>query len=165
MALRESKDLAGQSVNHEQASDWQRHLAGYAAVVVLIGFALVMVWLFMEAVDASDPEWTRYVYLLSGIEAVVFAAVGWLFGREVNRQRAESAEERADTADQQRTSALATAAREEQKGRSLAHAIHTKAQRAAPRDASAQPPGDVSRATPGDISDLAVLASRLYPDQ
>lgn len=36
--------------------------------------------------------------LLTGVESLVFAATGWLFGREVNRQRAEVAEADKDKA-------------------------------------------------------------------
>jgi hypothetical protein len=48
--------------------------------------------------NINEIEWGRNVYLYSGLEALAYAAAGFLFGREVNRQRAERAEENADKA-------------------------------------------------------------------
>lgn len=64
------------------------------AIALLIGYAVTVFALF-EAADNStvtEPVWSRYIYLLGGLEAIVFTAVGWLFGREVNRKQAEQAE-------------------------------------------------------------------------
>ena len=61
------------------------------AVLALAAFAVFVLYL-LEHSDVAQTRWERYVYLLTGIEAIVFAAVGWLFGREVGRpvvQRAQ----------------------------------------------------------------------------
>ena len=65
------------------------------AVVLLALYVIVVFFLFRDADDndVSETIWSRYTYLLGGLEAVVFTAVGWLFGREVNRKQAEQAEE------------------------------------------------------------------------
>ena len=60
-----------------------------AAIVLLLLGGLLIAFLLVN-VGASEPTWQRYVYLLSGVEAVVFAAVGWLFGKEVHREQAEN---------------------------------------------------------------------------
>ncbi|PKA97242.1 hypothetical protein B0O79_0895 [Flavobacteriaceae bacterium MAR_2009_75] len=59
------------------------------AVLVFYGF---FIHFLIGKVDSGDPSWSRLIYLFSGVEAIVFAAVGFLFGKEVNRRRAEKAE-------------------------------------------------------------------------
>jgi len=66
--------------------------------LVSIGF-MIGYWVFLSNLadkvndgKITDAQWNRYVYLVNGVEAIVFAAAGFLFGREVNRQRAENAE-------------------------------------------------------------------------
>ncbi len=62
------------------------------AIGVLIAYGFFIHFLTGEA-KAEEPEWSRLIYLFSGVEAIVFAAAGFLFGKEVNRKRAENAEE------------------------------------------------------------------------
>jgi hypothetical protein len=69
---------------------------------VLLGIALFLIALYVVGLSillqladdtgTNETIWSRYTYLLAGFEAVVFTAVGWLFGREVNRKQAEQAE-------------------------------------------------------------------------
>lgn len=66
-------------------------------IVALGGFAILIMHL-LGRTNAAELEWSRLVYLLSGVEAIAFAAAGYFFGREVNRKRAESAEKRVDVA-------------------------------------------------------------------
>jgi len=70
------------------------------ALALLVGYAITLIVLFKLADNSnvSEPVWSRYIYLLGGLEAVVFTAVGWLFGREVNRKQAEQAEKATDEA-------------------------------------------------------------------
>jgi hypothetical protein len=72
------------------------------AVVLLIVFLAATYILYQAADTQNTQEWERLVYIFGAIEAVAFTAIGWVFGREVNRQRAETAEKRADGAEQQR---------------------------------------------------------------
>ena len=64
------------------------------AVALLVAYGVTIFVLFNLADDSGvdEPIWSRYIYLLGGLEAIVFTAVGWLFGREVNRKQAEQAE-------------------------------------------------------------------------
>ena len=69
------------------------------AVVALISYA-AFIYHMSNLASATNPAtneivWTRLVYLFSGVEGIAFAAAGFLFGREVNRARAETAEARA----------------------------------------------------------------------
>lgn len=85
------------------------------ACLAITGFGVFVMFL-LTRLGLDDLQWTRATYLLNGVEAIAFAAAGFLFGREVQRGRAESAERRAENAE--------TVARQNQdeaaKGRSLA---------------------------------------------
>lgn len=112
--------------NGKARANWQSVVAYGVAIIALLGFALLIIDL-LGRTGASDLEWTRAVFLLSGVEAVAFAGAGFLFGREVNRQRAESAEERGDAAEARASEAEVNAAQSEQKGRGLKAAVRAKA--------------------------------------
>jgi preprotein translocase subunit SecF len=85
------------------------------ACVALAGFGALIVYMFSK-LGLQEPAWSRAVYLLNGVEAVAFAAAGFLFGREVNRGRAENAEIRANQAEN-------TAKEKEQEAKNLAAAV------------------------------------------
>jgi hypothetical protein len=82
---------------------WHRQFLIAAALLlafgVLVGFMLVL------ADTTKDAVWQRRIYLFSAVQAIVFTAVGWLFGREVNRSAAESARQEVSTARQNETAA------------------------------------------------------------
>lgn len=65
------------------------------AILAILGFSLFL-YHMLGLTKVEETEWTRAVYLLSGVEAIVYAAVGYLFGKDVNRERAENAEKRAE---------------------------------------------------------------------
>lgn len=69
-----------------------------AGVLVAYGF---FIYYLIGKVGVKDPDWSRLIYLFSGVEAIVFAAAGFLFGKEVNRKRAEQAEIEKDHAKKQ----------------------------------------------------------------
>jgi hypothetical protein len=75
--------------------------------IALLVVAGVFVTFLLRQLGASETEWSRAVFVWSGVEAVLFAAVGWFFGKEVNRERAEAAEREAAKA-QAETSAART---------------------------------------------------------
>lgn len=85
------------------------------ACVALTGFGALIIYM-MSRLGLQEPQWSRALYLLNGVEAVAFAAAGYLFGREVNRGRAENAEKRADQAED-------TAKEKEQDAKNLAVAV------------------------------------------
>ena len=129
------------------------------AVAVLVLFGLLSVYLLLER-DMPEPEWTRAVFVVAGIEALAYAAAGFLFGREVHRQWAERAESRAARAEARAVEAETRTLEAEKRGaeaaacgRSLAAAVHAKASRA--RQGTA--------ATPADLLELDDLATRSYP--
>lgn len=87
-----------------QPGKWQWQF--FVAVGLLVGFAgLVVAMLFLAKV--GETMWQRQVYVFGAVEAVVFTAVGWVFGREVSRSAVQSAVD-----DAQRSKADSIAARE-----------------------------------------------------
>src|SRR5690348_739690 len=102
-------------------------VAVIVAVMLLLGFGALIWFLVSQAGSAAEGTWSRFVYLFGSAEALVFTAVGWLFGREVNRQAAQNAEARADQATTRAESATHEAAQQEAKGRALKAAVETRA--------------------------------------
>ena len=94
------------------ASKWLLPIAVFLLALYVV---ILSVLLFTaDDKDVSENIWGRYTYLLGGLEAIVFTAVGWLFGREVNRKQAEQAEK-----------ATEEAAQAKKKGEGLKQAILT----------------------------------------
>ena len=162
----------------QQGTRWTWQFA--VVVGLLIGFgALVVVMLF--AIGGSDIAWQRRVYLFGAVEAIVFTAVGWLFGREVHRAEAESARTDASEAKQDAASsreeaknraqdaakAERMAAEEQAKGRAVQAAVHSVVSDGA---RPAEEPRDVGyeeepAKRAGTVIDLKALVDQLYrPD-
>jgi hypothetical protein len=132
--------------------------------VVLIGAFAAFVAFLLNHVAADATSWERYLYLLTGVEAIVFAAVGWLFGREVNRARAESAEGQVKEVVGERVVAERRSAAEEERGRGLARAIVAQASTSVdPKSLQAFGAPD-PEASVGDLSGLVRLAAATYPE-
>lgn len=126
-------------------------LASFVALLALAGFAWFITYM-LGLTTTTETQWTRAVYLFTGAEAIAFAAAGFFFGREVNRQRAERAEDRADKAQAA-----------EARGTSLAEAIRIKAQGHANKTQLYGLGANVVQATQADFSELVALADRLFP--
>lgn len=67
---------------------WRRLF--YVAVAILCAFLVLAVVMIILAAD-GDAAWQRRIYIFGSVQAIVFTAVGWLFGREVHRSAAEVA--------------------------------------------------------------------------
>jgi len=94
------------------------------AIVVLWWFGTVLKQMFTHANSQITSEtWARYTYLFSGLEALAYAAAGFLFGREVNRQRADRAEQSAAQSQAIAFEAQSTAAASEANGQALAEGV------------------------------------------
>jgi hypothetical protein len=65
-----------------------------AILVAFAGFTLLMI----REITSEENTWNRLLFIYGGVEAIVFAAAGYTFGREVHRERAEMAEELAQNA-------------------------------------------------------------------
>jgi hypothetical protein len=107
------------------AWSWQLVLAA----VLLVAFLAIGV-LMIATADTPDAVWKNRIIIFGTFQSLVFGAVGWLFGREVNRVPAEIARADAreakelaqDNADEA-AEARVRAAAEETRGRALASAI------------------------------------------
>jgi hypothetical protein len=151
----------------------------WVAVLILCGFGALVVYVMRVATDASDPVWQRRIYVFSAVEALVFTAIGWLFGREVNRSAVATAEQDAagakKDADVARTEArqqaevAATAreraAEERAKGRTLAVVAANAAPPPGVQRAGSQDAGIGNRSSPpgGAVVDLPSVIRDLYP--
>ena len=146
--------MAAENTKAEPA--WMGIARFAVAVVALVAFAGFVAYLLRHTA-ADDKTWDRYVYLLTGIEAIVFAAVGWLFGREVSRPVIEQAKEAGP--------AKAEAASEKEKGKSLARAIMATHKAEPKRATRLQAMGaPEAAAAAADMSMLVELAQAHYPD-
>ncbi|WP_433305747.1 hypothetical protein ACQP2F_18910 [Actinoplanes sp. CA-030573] len=142
----------------------------YAVVVVLLlGFAGLAAYLMWVA-DGTDAAWQRRVYVFGAVEAVVFTAVGWLFGKEVHRAEAASARQDAaiakDDAEAARTEAKEAAAvaaaaerkavEEETKGHAVQAAVYSAT------SSDGEGPGEVAFGGGAAGVNLRALVDRLY---
>jgi hypothetical protein len=96
-------------------SPFHEIVATVMAVGCVAALGVAFYWIF-GSLGLEQQKWDRALYLLSGLEAVGFAAAGYLFGSQVHRQRADRAEERAEEADKKADTARESA----DKGRQLA---------------------------------------------
>ena len=144
-------------------------------VVLLLAFGVLVVVMLVTSDSLSEVAWNRRVYLLGGVEAIVFTSVGWLFGREVHRSEAQTAKE--DAAQAKKDSARANqealakteeAAIERTKGRAVkAAARHAAAADGRGADGGAQAvglePGQPA-AAPVPLAGLVGMVEELWPD-
>ena len=148
-------------------------------LVAFLGFSLFMI---LNA-DASDPC-GRQVWIFTVLQAIVYTAVGWLFGREVNRGAKEAAEKSADVAKADADTAKAEAADAKAAERQQAAARATTLEKASEEKvrgstlAAAVLVGSTARAVPTGIGnqstsgaptntaadEVRAMAARLYPD-
>lgn len=147
---------------HQENGDTQQAAPADAfknRAAVVLAIAILVVYVVMVAVlwgktGAKDLKWTRWVFLLTGIEAIAFAAVGWLFGKEVHRAQAETAaaaQQNAQTAAKQVGEAQA-------KGNALAEAVRAHA-----ATAESLPGVEGASATRPPPAALVEMADRLFP--
>jgi hypothetical protein len=147
------------------------------AIGLLVAFTALVIYMLATADGASDT-WERQVYVFGAVEAIVFTAVGWIFGREVHRANAKNAREDATQAKQEaaaKGAQVEALTGEVAKGRTLAAAIDATES----AEAAAAPPApargaqsDVSaarraEATPTAAASLATLRSlskKLYSE-
>lgn len=138
-------------------------------VIVLLLFGWFTIFMIQKRAEA-DPQWSHLVYVYGSVEAIAFAAAGFLFGREVNRQRAETAEQSATQARQEATNARVDAAKQEKAGQALAALIAQKLA-AAPAKANAFTAlDDTGRArtlhtvVQSDLQEINAFAQTMFPN-
>jgi hypothetical protein len=125
----------------------------YVAIFVLVSFGAITYVLYTMIETTNEATWHRLIFLYGGIEAIAFAAAGYLFGREVSRKHAENAEERADQKTQEAEDA-------KKKGHELKGLILGRKGATALRDLRDLPRGE---RTGSDLDELAARAQELFP--
>lgn len=140
------------------------------ALVVIVGFGLMVWYLVNSANSSTDIGWQRLTFVFSGVQAIVFTAVGWLFGREVSKKQAETAQAHADSANEAEKAALTSAADLEARGNAAKAAIAARQARynAAAEARTRGPAGEAeagSASSPADdFDELATFMNALFPN-
>ena len=137
-----------------------------AVAVLYIFWSLVKTMMGMT--KAPELEWNRAAYLFAGVEAIAYAAAGFLFGREVHRQRAEQAEQRAGSEQKRAASAEKTATEANAKGKALKQVIEAKKSSRHGHEAGMEGlesygVGGAAAARQTDIDELSRVANDLFP--
>lgn len=86
------------AANTDSQPAWQWAVV-LTIAVALVGLYIVFAWRIYNSRDEEAEAWARGLVVFGGIEALAFAAAGWMFGREVNRKALANAEKEADKAD------------------------------------------------------------------
>lgn len=110
-----------QETQASQQAAWTRNLPYILGGVALTVYILLVIYLINKVSDEgiNDATWMRMLYLFTGVESIAFAAAGFVFGREVNRGRAEAAEQQASRESKRAATAQAEKARLETAGKAL----------------------------------------------
>jgi hypothetical protein len=158
-----------------RAIPWQ--LQTVFAVVLLMLFTLLVIVMLVARKD-PDSQWKNLVYVFGSVEALVFTAVGWVFGREVHREQVKAAEgkeaesrERSEDLAHQASEAAREAAVERGKVGQLASAIRVAVESSADvavtrgaRDVGSAPAGAAAREIAPGLGALLRLANRISPE-
>lgn len=134
------------------------------AAFVLIGYTIFLYFLVIKAQSEDEKIWTRFIYLFSGVEAIVFSAVGFIFGREVNRTRAEKSENEAKDAQNQEKEAKIKENEAKVKGESLAKLVLSKVDNPKAPSSKFKIRAMSAGKEENEILDLAMYVKTLYPE-
>jgi hypothetical protein len=135
------------------------------ALLIIIGFGLFIFYMLSIA-KVNELEWSRTIYLFSGIEAIAFAATGFLFGKEVHRQEAKSAEIRAENAELGAIRADKNSTFLESNAKALTEVIRIKKGKRISQDVKYESFSDSNekfRDSKDDMDELLELAEKLFP--
>lgn len=136
------------------------------AIVILVGFALLLYHMYQIAPTKEDTLWNRSLALFGSVEAIAFTAAGYLFGKEVHREQAQKAEKRADEKTAEAGQARTAAAEAKAKGESLRRAIEAKqgsTSHSSMNESLRGRTGETEALVKSDLNELATLAQSLFP--
>ncbi|WP_353508005.1 hypothetical protein [Intrasporangium sp.] len=167
MTSTEGKPAAGGGTD-DKGNGVPWNLLFIAAIAIAVVYIVVAFITLNRADDADVTEsaWLRIVFVVQGVEAIAFTAIGWLFGREVHRGAAEAAKEQADEAKQEAVGAAERATVAERDGWRLAEAIRARAevQAPVPGPGGNERGSDDDQPSPdGGLAGLKSLADSLFP--
>lgn len=133
------------------------------AALIFTGYCAFLLYLIYKASEAGDETWEKYLYLFAGFEVIVFTAVGFVFGTEVNRTRAVKAEtDRSESAEKEKQ-ALEKAKEAEMNGKNLAQLVLNKVEKTAGGPAL-KIRGISAGNVDNELLDLAHYAKKVYPE-
>lgn len=161
---REQKQTAGDSLGSQKFK---------LAILIFLVYIFFIVYMLIES-GTKEIDWTRMLYLFSGLEAIVFAALGYVFGKDIHRIRAENAEEDAkqakketDKAKKESEIAKDKAQREREKGIELSSSIRSQFENSGKdNDVNFEAKKGAEAFVKGVAKDnyLLKLANNLYPE-
>ena len=135
-----------------------RLLPTMVGIGALAAYAM-LVGRFLGELKLPDAQWIRAMSLFTGVETIAFAAAGFIFGREVNRGRAERAELRAAGEAMRADGVTKEAEEASRKGRQIAREIvQLAAEERLPTEYALDAAPHASR-----LSALASRAESLFP--
>jgi len=137
---------------------WRDAIVLLIAAIALFFFGWLTITMLSKTTEQSETSWSRALYLYRGVEALAFAAAGFLFGREVQRRRADEAEGRATHAQEAALSATA-------RGEALAEAIRALEAPVAPAGGAPEYAVPAGGPPPSAIGQLVRIADRLFPQR
>ncbi len=76
---------AAGAAGRSQMSPFREKAATWTAIAVIVALGFFYVYM-LGHVDDDATHWARRMIILSGIEAIVFGAAGFLFGTSIQRQ-------------------------------------------------------------------------------
>jgi hypothetical protein len=145
---------------------WFKIVSAAFALLILVGYSFFLYFLVGKAsAKLDDVIWTRLIYLFSGVEAIVFSAVGFIFGREVNRGRAEKAEKEKKESKKEEQEARDKAKEEQMKGENLAKLILNKVEKSNKDSLDLFKVRSMSKDnTENELLDLVMFTKKIYPE-
>jgi hypothetical protein len=144
-------------------TDVRTLVAVLVVLLAVIGFGLIVWYLVKSSSSSSEPHWQRLTYVYTGVQTVVFTAVGWLFGREVNRKHAETAQAQADSATAAEKAALVKAADLDARGRAAKAAVAARQTRVNALAEVRTRGLEEEAPETSDIDELATFMDSLFP--
>jgi hypothetical protein len=138
-----------------------RYWLTWVFAVVLVGLfviACVILYHVADSTGVDEVRWHRHVYVFSAFEAIVFTAVGWVFGREVHHSTAERAIADANARKQD----AEDAANEAKNGYALAQAIKASAAALGVVEGITDSSPETA-AMPSQLLSLKKMADQFYP--
>lgn len=141
---------------------------GLGSVATTVAVLLILVFLGMLgflAARRGDSHWDRLVYLLTGLEALVFAGAGALFGTTIQRGNVTAARQDAQTAREEARTERAKADRVSSQataGRALSAAVLATAES---RARAFGRPDEASTVQDPELGHLVAMARALFREE
>jgi len=138
-----------------QRSPWLEAMSWIAALVVLIGFAILVYQMLSVDASTTDGEWSRKLVIFNSVQALAFGAAGLLFGSRIEKANTAAANQVATQATERWTQALENAWVAVDNGAYLRRRLGELAAGGALESSPSSAAG---------VTELLVEAARLFPD-